>query len=47
VAEADLDPDLKVHFDARCGLSKPFEGDSRLGVIEPAIAADLARVGGR
>ena len=47
VDAADLDPALKAHFDARCGLSKPFEGDSRLDVLEPAIAEDLARVGGR
>jgi predicted TIM-barrel fold metal-dependent hydrolase len=47
VDTADLDPELVAHFDARCGLSKPFEGDTRLAHLEPMLADDLARVSSR
>jgi predicted TIM-barrel fold metal-dependent hydrolase len=47
VASAELDPELVAHFNARCGLGKPFEGDALLGQIEPLLTEDLARVGGR
>jgi predicted TIM-barrel fold metal-dependent hydrolase len=42
-----LDPALKAHLDARCGLSKPFEGDARIELMEPLLHEDLARVGAR
>ncbi|HEY6531904.1 MAG TPA: amidohydrolase family protein [Acidimicrobiales bacterium] len=47
VENPELDPDLVAHFNARCGLGKPFEGDSKIDQLEPLLAEDLARVGGR
>ena len=44
---ADLDPGLAAHLDRRCGLSKPPEGGSRLGQVQPMVEADLAHFGGR
>jgi predicted TIM-barrel fold metal-dependent hydrolase len=43
----DLDPNLLAHFDARCGLSKPAEGDRRVEQMEPLVRDDLARMGVR
>ncbi len=40
-ADPHLDPELIAHFDARCGLSKPFEGGSRLDQMQPMIEEDL------
>jgi predicted TIM-barrel fold metal-dependent hydrolase len=42
--DATLDPALEAHLNARCGLSKPFEGDARLAQLEPMLADDLARL---
>jgi hypothetical protein len=42
-----LEGDLKVHIDARCGLSKPAERGSRLDVLDPLLTEDLERVGAR
>ena len=46
-AAPDIDPDLLTHFDARCGLSKPAEGASRLDQVESMLNEDLERVGAR
>ena len=40
-ADPHLDPKLIAHFNARCGLSKPFEGGSRLAQLEPMIEEDM------
>jgi predicted TIM-barrel fold metal-dependent hydrolase len=46
-APPDLPADLLAHFDARCGLSKPAEGDRLLAQVEPLVKEDLERVGAR
>jgi predicted TIM-barrel fold metal-dependent hydrolase len=39
----DIGPDLRTTFEMR-GYYKPIEGDERIGMIEPLVAEDLARV---
>jgi predicted TIM-barrel fold metal-dependent hydrolase len=44
VERGDLDPELEAHLNARCGLGKPFEGDSRIEQVKPLVSEDLARL---
>jgi predicted TIM-barrel fold metal-dependent hydrolase len=46
-ASPDLSADLLAHFDARCGLGKPAEGDRHLPKVAPLVEEDLQRVGAR
>jgi predicted TIM-barrel fold metal-dependent hydrolase len=47
VGSGDLDADLEAHLDARCGLGKAYEGESRLAQLEPMLFEDLARLAAR
>jgi hypothetical protein len=42
---SDVDADLVAHFDLRGGYLKPSEGDTKLALIAPMIADDLAKAG--
>jgi predicted TIM-barrel fold metal-dependent hydrolase len=43
----EIDPQLLAHLNARCGLHKPAEGDTRLDQVDSMLTEDLERVGAR